>query len=308
MALSVYLAGKITKSDWRDEIVPGLSELDHGNDRKWPILKGAVAGGHDYVGPYLDDRSGHGQRSTPNGHGQGSGGLFDASSREVSFKCEMALESADLVFAWIDSASCHGTLVEIGWANARNIPVWIAGYPIEDLWFAFSIADQIRLVQGPKSGPLDCWNWLLQHHGRDLQWFVAADKRLADLQAKEIQQSEVRVTMAAAMKPNQIRANVWDKSCGHCWYCGRSLSPFRDFHIDHMTPKCMGGSDDMSNLVPACRDCNLRKGGKSVEQYRTQLGGFPFWFEQQEREVPVIPVATNLRDRVRGLAAIGSGG
>lgn len=60
-----------------------------------------------------------------------------------------------------------------------------------------------------------------------------------------------------------LRADVWDASDKHCAYCGKELHPLRDFCIDHVTPKCAGGTDDMSNLVAACRPCNNTKGSTS---------------------------------------------
>lgn len=45
--------------------------------------------------------------------------------------------SCDILFAWIESADCHGTLVEIGFAKALKKKVFIA-WPkrIDALWFA----------------------------------------------------------------------------------------------------------------------------------------------------------------------------
>lgn len=60
--------------------------------------------------------------------------------------------------------------------------------------------------------------------------------------------------------PRDTKAAVWDKSGGCCGYCGKQLNPFRDFTVDHITPIVMGGSDDISNLVAACRSCNSKKG------------------------------------------------
>lgn len=57
-----------------------------------------------------------------------------------------------------------------------------------------------------------------------------------------------------------LRADVWDASDKHCAYCRKALHPLRDFCIDHVIPKCAGGTDDLSNLVAACRLCNNRKG------------------------------------------------
>jgi 5-methylcytosine-specific restriction endonuclease McrA len=46
---------------------------------------------------------------------------------------------------------------------------------------------------------------------------------------------------------------------GHtCRYCGRS-APEVVLHIDHVIPVARGGTDDDTNLVVACQDCNLGK-------------------------------------------------
>lgn len=45
---------------------------------------------------------------------------------------------------------------------------------------------------------------------------------------------------------------------GLCAYCRCQ----RATTIDHLKPKCKGGSDLRSNLVPACRSCNRSKGSE----------------------------------------------
>lgn len=37
---------------------------------------------------------------------------------------------------------------------------------------------------------------------------------------------------------------------------------FQLMTIDHVIPKCLGGTDDLENLVPACEKCNTKKGSK----------------------------------------------
>lgn len=81
--------------------------------------------------------------------------------------------------------------------------------------------------------------------------------------------------------PN-IRADVWDKSRGHCWYCGVAMHPFHNFHVDHFIPVADGGSNDLMNLVPSCQSCNARKGARTAEYLRRFLGTGRFWFEDQE--------------------------
>lgn len=65
--------------------------------------------------------------------------------------------------------------------------------------------------------------------------------------------------------------NIHSKTNGHCWYCGVVLQPLGDWEIEHQTPKAKGGNDELFNLVPACRSCNMRKGCRTVEEYRHAL-------------------------------------
>jgi nucleoside 2-deoxyribosyltransferase len=56
--------------------------------------------------------------------------------------CLGAVTKADLLFCYIDSNDCYGTLVEIGYALAQNVPMVIAFAPgvasavHNDFWFA----------------------------------------------------------------------------------------------------------------------------------------------------------------------------
>ena len=55
---------------------------------------------------------------------------------------------------------------------------------------------------------------------------------------------------------------------GHrCAYCG-STGPL---HADHRVPLCRGGSHYITNILPACRSCNLRKGAMSESEFRQRL-------------------------------------
>jgi hypothetical protein len=52
-----------------------------------------------------------------------------------------------------------------------------------------------------------------------------------------------------------------------CAYCGK-FTDLSDLVADHVTPKCQGGSNDISNLLLSCNKCNNSKGGKNLNQYR----------------------------------------
>lgn len=49
-----------------------------------------------------------------------------------------------------------------------------------------------------------------------------------------------------------------------CRYCGEA-APDVKLTVDHVLPVTLGGSDDPSNLVAACRDCNAGKSSTSPD-------------------------------------------
>lgn len=51
---------------------------------------------------------------------------------------------------------------------------------------------------------------------------------------------------------------------GCCIYCGRNDAPLQR---DHKVPIVRGGTDDISNLVPACAECNTRKGSRTAQEF-----------------------------------------
>lgn len=52
----------------------------------------------------------------------------------------------------------------------------------------------------------------------------------------------------------------------NCWYCG-AIDPST---IDHVQPIAKGGTDDLDNLVLACKCCNSSKRALNVEEFKFQ--------------------------------------
>lgn len=69
------------------------------------------------------------------------------------------------------------------------------------------------------------------------------------------------------------RLKVWRKSGGACWYCGAPLSA-QEMTLDHVQAKARGGDGRVSNLVAACKRCNLAKGDRDASSL-----GVGFWRE-----------------------------
>ena len=65
------------------------------------------------------------------------------------------------------------------------------------------------------------------------------------------------------------RDKVYQKYGGKCAYCGVIL--VKGWHIDHVKPLIYGGSNDLENLNPSCKDCNNYKCHTDLEEYRVQL-------------------------------------
>lgn len=72
---------------------------------------------------------------------------------------------------------------------------------------------------------------------------------------------------------------VWEKTQGRCWYCGQHVVSAKQAgdqlgitqHIEHQTPFCEGGTDEVVNLVLACKGCNYDKGMKNLEEFRQTI-------------------------------------
>ncbi len=60
----------------------------------------------------------------------------------------------------------------------------------------------------------------------------------------------------------EVRERVRRRARDRCEYCGlpQQHVPLAAFHVEHVTAKQHGGSDDEDNLCLACDHCNYHKG------------------------------------------------
>ncbi len=64
--------------------------------------------------------------------------------RKVYQRCLSQIDSADIVFTWIDNLYCYGTLAEIGYAKAKGKTIWMGideSINSGNLWFVQEMAD-----------------------------------------------------------------------------------------------------------------------------------------------------------------------
>ena len=70
--------------------------------------------------------------------------------------------------------------------------------------------------------------------------------------------------------PKKIRLLVYEKCNHRCGYCGCEIE-YKDMQVGHAKPLRIGGEDDISNYMPACRSCNHYKATLDVEGFRKYL-------------------------------------
>lgn len=71
--------------------------------------------------------------------------------------------------------------------------------------------------------------------------------------------------------PVAMRQLVHKKYGERCAYCGCPLA-YKDMQVDHLHPLKKGGTDELENLMPACRSCNHYKESFTLEQFRDRIG------------------------------------
>lgn len=144
---SIYLAGKIHKKsqDWRPIVNDVLYDSTDSYVTRWPVARSGLllcdGRSLDYTGPYIkESNDNHGYVPA---HCWGEDGQ-NVPHVNTPFLCRAAIENCDLLFAWIASDDCFGTLAEIGYAAGRGKLILIAGpKPFPQLWFTYHSAWRI---------------------------------------------------------------------------------------------------------------------------------------------------------------------
>ncbi len=142
---SVYLAGKMTKNSWRGDTRLPTEKID-----RLPVKEAHIKLKNgkrlDYTGPYTLGCDHGCYHQYPHAWGAGMSGPWTCPEKPdpgIADLCLNAINRSDLVFAWIDTEDCFGTIAEIGYAIAKRKIVYIAGPSLfRELWFSYQIADK----------------------------------------------------------------------------------------------------------------------------------------------------------------------
>ncbi len=66
------------------------------------------------------------------------------------------------------------------------------------------------------------------------------------------------------------RRNIFARDHNQCQYCGKKFAT-SELSLDHVLPRSQGGKTTWDNIVCACVDCNVRKGGRTPKQAHMTL-------------------------------------
>lgn len=88
--------------------------------------------------------------------------------------------------------------------------------------------------------------------------------RLANEQLRRARQKRATIGNVAEIK----KFYIYVHTCGiiNCTYCG-NLVPKGKRHVDHRIPLSRGGEHSLTNLVPSCSSCNLKKFNQTAEEF-----------------------------------------
>jgi len=110
---------------------------------------------------------------------------------------------------------------------------------------------------------------------------VAEPAKLRALdRARYVRERESRITQSLKMRvkragaPGSHTVAEWKSVLRHygrrCVYCNVKLTP-KNVSRDHKQPLSRQGTNDIRNIVPACRSCNSRKHDRTFEEFAKLL-------------------------------------
>jgi 5-methylcytosine-specific restriction endonuclease McrA len=86
-----------------------------------------------------------------------------------------------------------------------------------------------------------------------------------DVSATAMRNRRARIRESAGKHTvSDVRAQV-ERQKGRCYWCGKKTG--RRYHVDHVVPIVLGGSNGPENIVIACVSCNLAKGAQHPSEF-----------------------------------------
>jgi len=105
------------------------------------------------------------------------------------------------------------------------------------------------------------------------------------------------------------RVSVCARDGFACQYCGQKKR-MGELTYDHVVPRAQGGKTTWTNIVSACAECNLRKGGRTPEQAGMRIlrkPAQPDWLPAVAIQVSMKSLPDAWRDYLYWTSSVGDG-
>ena len=80
------------------------------------------------------------------------------------------------------------------------------------------------------------------------------------------------ITMTSSDSKRLWRRAIKEHFNCTCVYCGENYE-INELTLDHVKPRCRGGEDLTTNVVPACKKCNQDKGSSTLLRWCRETFG-----------------------------------
>jgi 5-methylcytosine-specific restriction endonuclease McrA len=134
------------------------------------------------------------------------------------------------------------------------------------------LAEVVTLEDGQfNTYDFSTWREVSEYRARH---FRQEDDDWVRTSSAEIQAPRVIRLLSYDRVPKQTvkfnRRNIFARDGNQCQFCGKRF-PTSELSLDHVIPRSQGGKTTWENIVCACVDCNVRKGGRTPRQAHMTL-------------------------------------
>lgn len=137
-------------------------------------------------------------------------------------------------------------------------------------YLSYDFDDWVEVSQAKHSFEPERHDWI-----RTVRFQIAVPKIVRLLGYDKIPSASVKLN----------RRNLFARDQSTCQYCGKKF-PTSELSLDHVVPRSQGGQNTWENIVCACVQCNVRKGGRTPVQAHMKLINLP----KKPRRSPVLTV------------------
>lgn len=110
----------------------------------------------------------------------------------------------------------------------------------------------------------------------DKVYIITEDSSVVNLEEKRQFTKEQLAEIGVSVKtkritfPPETREFIYKKTDCRCGICGKKVK-YKDFTVDHIMPLDRGGTNNVDNLQPTCKQCNTLKANSTDKEFMRSI-------------------------------------